>query len=494
MANYGTPGNDRFELSVPISDETIDLDLGYDVLVLANGSNDLTVIRTEEVLGGTGNDIVTAGDTNLSYFDGGLGENTLLLSSGNNSVVVRNTSAIYAEAGNDSLTLFTTGNRDYYLDPGQGFDAVSVINIESSTRSRTVVNNVDQLSLQGAVDVSVLNRMFNVEVTAAAGSDAVLNLQVSDDEEKTDNLISVRGNLQVNGGEGRDIVRALDSSGESVFSLGAGLDRVELMGIGSHAVSVRDVEALLGSNGTDVVKVLGAAPADMSIDLGGGIDTLSLTGGALGTVRVSNVERLYGSDGNETIMVRTPAQNMYINMGGGYDQVALSDGRNSVTVDGVEFVVGGSGVDRITVGAGATSGTVMLGGEGADILTGGDADDVINGGAGKDIMTGGAGADRFLFTAIRDSDLDTRDIINDFQPGVDCLEFHGLQHGTFSLTVEDAFSGFQANGNSQAHFIDATDQLLIDSNGDGQMDMRMALLGVDGTQLTVSDFVWNFPA
>ena len=494
MASYGTPGNDTITLTQPLNDETVGLGTGYDVLYLANGGNELTLLGVEELMGGAGDDIVTVGDDSLAYFDGGSGYNTLLLSTADNTVSVRNFSDLYAESGDDNLTVFTDGGRDYYLDPGQGFDTVAVINAASTIRSRTVVNNADQLYLQGAVEVSVLNRMYNVEVTAVAGSDAVLNLQLSDDDEKTDNLIRVKGDLEVIGGDGRDIVRAVDSNGESVFSLGAGLDRVELMGSGPHAVSVRDVEAVLGSNGTDVVKVLGVVPADMSVDLGGGIDTLSLVGVTLGTVRVSNVERLYGSDMNETIMVRTPAQNMYINMGDGYDQVALADGRNVVTVDGVEFVVGGSGVDRITVAAGATLGTVMRGEGGADILIGGDANDIINGGAGKDIMTGGGGLDRFMFTSVGDSDLDTRDIINDFQPGVDRLEFQGLQHGTFSLTVEDRFSGFQADGNSQAHFIDSTDQLLIDSNGDGVMDMRMALLGVDGSQLITSDFVWNLPA
>ncbi|WP_433989321.1 M10 family metallopeptidase C-terminal domain-containing protein [Sulfitobacter sp. TBRI5] len=58
---------------------------------------------------------------------------------------------------------------------------------------------------------------------------------------------------------------------------------------------------------------------------------------------------------------------------------------------------------------------------GADILNGGAGDDIIIDGAGADILTGGAGADDFVF--VRD---DQRDVITDFQPGLDRIDLTGL--------------------------------------------------------------------
>jgi Ca2+-binding RTX toxin-like protein len=74
---------------------------------------------------------------------------------------------------------------------------------------------------------------------------------------------------------------------------------------------------------------------------------------------------------------------------------------------------------------GALSGTgaadILAGQGGADVITGGAGDDIILDGAGADTLTGGAGADEFVF--VRD---DQRDIITDFEPGLDRIDLTGL--------------------------------------------------------------------
>jgi len=136
--------------------------------------------------------------------------------------------------------------------------------------------------------------------------------------------------------------------------------------------------------------------------------------------------------------------------------------------------------------------TRLFGYQGGDVLIGGGGDDYIVGGAGKDLMRGGGGADKFVFQRISDSDLETRDIIYDFQVGLDKLVFTGLAKGEASLVVEDVFTGFGGLGHTEVHFVDGTDQLLMDLDGNGTMDMRMALIGV-GNTLSLGDFIWEAP-
>jgi Ca2+-binding RTX toxin-like protein len=70
---------------------------------------------------------------------------------------------------------------------------------------------------------------------------------------------------------------------------------------------------------------------------------------------------------------------------------------------------GGGGNDRI------------FGEDGDDTLYGDGGNDTLNGGSGTDMLVGGAGADVFAFAA--GSNADT---INDFQDGIDLLDFAGM--------------------------------------------------------------------
>lgn len=60
---------------------------------------------------------------------------------------------------------------------------------------------------------------------------------------------------------------------------------------------------------------------------------------------------------------------------------------------------------------------ILIGGAGNDTLNGGAGNDIIFDGPGRDIMTGGPGADLFVLAADGE-----RDVITDFQPGLDRLD------------------------------------------------------------------------
>jgi Ca2+-binding RTX toxin-like protein len=102
-----------------------------------------------------------------------------------------------------------------------------------------------------------------------------------------------------------------------------------------------------------------------------------------------------------------------------------------------DTLTGGTGADRLWGGldadwldgsadndvlAGGDEADTLLGGEGVDVLVGQDGDDVIVAGSDtdRDMLTGGAGADEFVF-----GPLIGRDVVVDFTPGEDILNFGG---------------------------------------------------------------------
>jgi Ca2+-binding RTX toxin-like protein len=150
----------------------------------------------------------------------------------------------------------------------------------------------------------------------------------------------------------------------------------------------------------------------------------------------------------------------------------------------VEEIVGGAGVNSIVLtGTNATR---------VDLGTG---DDIITFGYGQDSVTGGTGADSFVFTDVAQSAYSTSttapiDVILDFIVGTDTLVFEGLESGTFNyLGSSTTFTS--GNTNSEAYFVNSTDRLYVDVNGDNVADMIIKLTGINYDDLSLSDFEWS---
>ena len=126
------------------------------------------------------------------------------------------------------------------------------------------------------------------------------------------------------------------------------------------------------------------------------------------------------------------------------DSIAGGEGNDSIRGDGFAPGIsgGGSGIDTV------------LGG--ADTIDGGAGDDAIAGGPGADLLTGGPGADRFVYGSHIPIDpfyitadifvLDTgvgeglRDVISDFEPGVDVIDLSPLLTlGYRFLDIDEAY-------------------------------------------------------
>ncbi len=90
--------------------------------------------------------------------------------------------------------------------------------------------------------------------------------------------------------------------------------------------------------------------------------------------------------------------------------------------------------DFLGLGRAEHPGVVLEDTGGNDAFYGTKGDDTIHGGVGQDTVLGGEGADHFVFSAITDSSATSRDVILDFEAGVDKIDlsglgFHGITHG-----------------------------------------------------------------
>ena len=158
-------------------------------------------------------------------------------------------------------------------------------------------------------------------------------------------------------------------------------------------------------------------------------------------------DRLSGGAGNDTLIGAT-----------GNDGLKGEDGNDSLLGgDGNDTIFGGNGNDD------------MQGDAGADRLVGGAGNDKIAGGLGRDVMTGGLGADTFIFASAADiGNGTTRDIISDFQSGVDDIDLRALKtDGTFIGNA--AFSGTAG----EVRYLQTTGILSGDLNGDGVADWSL---------------------
>jgi hypothetical protein len=136
----------------------------------------------------------------------------------------------------------------------------------------------------------------------------------------------------------------------------------------------------------------------------------------------------------------------------------------------------------LTSGAGSIDGT---GNSLDNVIVGNEGNNRITGGAGADTLTGGAGADTFVYTSQSDSNVATLDVITDFTPGTDKLDFSSMGvpfHYMGTTFVRQPYGLFLGVGSGFAI-------IHGDTNGDGFFDFFINLTGV--TNLTAADFTAN---
>lgn len=283
-----------------------------------------------------------------------------------------------------------------------------------------------------------LGEKYDMPVTREAAREY---LAANAEEELSDTQLEA-----VVGGKGSDSESFYRQNGSLLFLGDDGDDNVT-------GTDKNDV--LMGHGGND--SMVGGAGNDIMLG-GEGNDTLE---GGTGDDKISGNEGnddLYGGDGNDTI-------------NGGEGNDALLGGAGNDVLDGGsgnDVLFGGSGNDKLT------------GGEGNDSLAGGSGDDTINGGSGDDLMHGGAGNDVFVF-----GNNDGNDIIKDFNPAEDKLQFEGASADDISVSTE--------GGNTTVTFGDTSVVLEGVEMSHAQVMAAMesdGSNGNDGVQVNVDASLW----
>lgn len=169
----------------------------------------------------------------------------------------------------------------------------------------------------------------------------------------------------------------------------------------------------------------------------------------------------------------------------------------SVNEQGADTVWAGSGNDLI------------LSGGGGDWLWGCEGNDTLVGGTGKDWLAGGGGADVFNFALLNPTpgsqtpptgnDAASRDVIIDFEKGVDRLDVSGWLNkgygaGTFTWAGKDGFTsdhpelviGYHHEGYKTV--IDLGRYTFDSASPQARTLGQIEIVGIH--EITLSDFIW----
>ncbi|MBM7066911.1 glycoside hydrolase family 9 protein [Actibacterium sp. 188UL27-1] len=147
--------------------------------------------------------------------------------------------------------------------------------------------------------------------------------------------------------------------------------------------------------------------------------------------------RVTGTDGDDTFRMRNGRD--IVDAGAGNDVIKLGKGNDTAN--------GGAGNDTI------------YGARGNDYLRGDGGDDTLIGGVGNEFLTGGAGRDTYVFRRG-----DDRDVINDFEAGLDIIALTGF--GANAATLIDDFGQLNAAG-TQLKIDFGQGDILMVRNADG---------------------------
>lgn len=379
----------------------------------AGNSSVLGGDTSDLIAGSAGNNVIFGvdGDDLLQGMDGtdimsgGAGNDTLEGGAGDDRM--------HGRAGDDLFRVDSLGDIVFEI-AGEGDDTV-----EASSSYR-LFPHVEHLVLTSAAGVSF--GVGNAEGNTLTGNAA------------SNTLLGALGEDTLLGGDGADLL--FGEGGADRLEGGAGADTL----VGGH-----DGDNLLGGAEADLLRGDGA---DDSLEGGDGADILFGGDGADSLLGGTGADLLRGESGNDTL-----------EGGDGTDTLAGGDGDDTYVLDSLsDLVLESPGGGNDTVTATLSSGTViylrpeiealvlggtadsrgvgqelanrMTGNAGSNWLYGSDGDDTLLGAGGNDVLFGQAGADLFIIGA--DEGID---VIGDFEPGTDRVEFLAPVHASFAAMI-----------------------------------------------------------
>jgi Ca2+-binding RTX toxin-like protein len=282
-------GAEQLTLLNPLTGTSIDLGSGVDTLHLTGG-NTVTVQNVESVFGGADFDTVTLGAPGSTAIDG---VESVIGSGGDDTVILN------ADPGVTAV--------DASFDLGAGNDTV-VLDVFGSPTINLGLNNVESVtSTGGAETVNMMNAINGTSIDLGAGFDT-LNLG------NGDNTVTVSNVEAINAfGDGNDNVTAILDPNvvNQSINLGAGTDTLTFAGTnGDFSISVAggNLTVIGATSAVDEHINLLNVQAGTTFDLGaGGNDSLNLSWDFdpthVNVVSVRNVENVVGSGGSDQIHI-----------------------------------------------------------------------------------------------------------------------------------------------------------------------------------------------
>ncbi len=348
----GGAGVDTADFSGATNSLVLTLNGANNATLFSNGVANDVVRNIENVIGGSGNDILT-GDALDNWLQGGAGNDTLK-----------------GGAGND------------ILDGGTGIDTLDI-----SSANQPLI-----LTLNGANDATLFangiaqDTIRNIENVIGGNGNDTLTGDSRDNILQggagNDTLKGGAGNDILDGGTGIDTVDISSANQPLVLTLN-GANNSTLFASGVAQDIIRNIEDIIGGNGNDVLT--GDAAANTLIG-GPGNDTLK--GGP-------GIDVLDGRTGIDTVDISSANQPLVLTLNGANDATLFANGVAQDTIRNIENIIGGNGNDILTGDSFANS---LQGGPGNDTLDGGAGNDVLQGGAGIDLLDGGSGIDTADFS------------------------------------------------------------------------------------------------
>ncbi len=330
---------------------------------------------TENVRGGSGNDMISADFSNNQM------DNEFWGNGGNDQ--------LDGGAGNDVFHEGAAANGSDMMSGGGGSDTV-----DYSERTNAVMVTLDGVSNDGEAGEG--DNTASGMVSPGLHSETLAPEPGYDDEatdvSSVENVEGGSGNDEIVGDESGNILNG--NAGNDVVRGGAGTDSLN-GGDGDDTIAGGlGNDTMNGGEGTDWADYASAGSGGIGVQVN--LQTGSATGD--GNDTLSGIENASGSSFADAL--RGDAGNNVLNGRGGDDAIQGLAGDDTINGgSGADELGGGAGADKIAGGSGADAirgsggDDTLQGGPGADTLIGGGGNDSLSGNAGKDFHKGGPGSD-----------------------------------------------------------------------------------------------------
>jgi Ca2+-binding RTX toxin-like protein len=373
IADFVT-GQDSLDLSLMIfTGMTLTRTLGGGTTVTANVGGTTFQVNVLTNIGGTDIGGLTAGIT--------------VLGSANGEALIGSVfgDTILGGLGADTITASLGADVIRYTAASQSTPAAA----DLITDFLTDVDKLD-FSTLAPTNVSLVANAGVIEVSASTGGSTILV--------KSTRSIFATDILGVTAG----ITTAGSNSGETLKGTKFN-DTLQGNGGGDALFGGQGADTFVYANRTDSV----SGNADILLDFTTGEDKIDLSLIGLSTGSPQQLTLQYDADGSTTLF--------------------------AVTNSGA-FTLGATSYLATADIIGMTKGVFLIGSLNGEALVGTASTDIIDGNDGADTMTGGAGADVFRYFDASDSTPAARDLVTDFQTGVDSFDLGGLAPTLVTLT------------------------------------------------------------